>query len=136
MRVLKSLLAVAAAVGTLLTGTTAAQAAGTGWTMTYGATQTKGAVTWTGGRTIYISGSLHAASGLRRVCYWGVNGNYDTGNAKCHAANAGETVTWQDDPLSINIPGGVQKVYAVLYIEDYVGVHQVWCTRASCGTLS
>jgi hypothetical protein len=104
--------------------------------MTFGASKTTATITWTGGRTVYVSGAIHAVSGQRRVCYWGVNGSTDSGNAKCQTAEAGQTVTWHDDPLTIDLPGGVQKIYAIMYIDGYNPVHQVWCTRSTCGTLS
>ncbi len=128
MRALKSLLVVAAATAAMFTGTVPAQAS-TGWSMEWGATITESTINWTSGYSAYVSGYIKAVSGYREVCFWGQNGSLRTGRICASATNG--TKTWSDSHLQINTAGGVQRIYADLFVGDEA-VHEVWCTRDGC----
>ncbi|MEV8630896.1 hypothetical protein AB0395_04495 [Streptosporangium sp. NPDC051023] len=128
MRALKSLLVVVAATVAMLAGTTPAQAA-TGWSMEWGATNTESTIDWTSGYSAYVSGHIKAVSGYREVCFWGVNGSYSTDTVCRSATNS--TTTWSNVHLQITVAGGVQRIYADLWVNG-TAVHEVWCTRNGC----
>lgn len=130
MRIFRALLTTAAVAGTLLGTTVTADAAvTTPWRMTYGATLAAGSISWGDGRSATVSGSLHAVSGTREVCSWGVNGT-DTSPVKCTRAVAGTNATISHGH-TIDKVGGVQLIYINLSAGT-TDLHQLACTRSGC----
>ncbi|SEF27452.1 hypothetical protein SAMN05421837_103860 [Amycolatopsis pretoriensis] len=132
MRVLRALLATVAVAGTLLTATTAAEAATTThWQLTYGASKAVGTIAWGDGRTAGVSGTIHAVSGFRQVCFWGINGGTSTPDTPCWATFPGVDTPFSDS-LTINVPGGVNTIYLNFSDQYHHEFDQQRCTRSGC----
>ncbi|WP_411111587.1 hypothetical protein [Streptomyces sp. c-19] len=100
--------------------------------MAYGNSTTTGTINFTDGYTASVSATVHAASGSRMFCFWGTNGDVETG-AKCSPwANAGGPNRTYSDSLRIALPGGVQQVHIAMYDENTNPLAGVNCTRTGC----
>ncbi|MEU3723227.1 hypothetical protein [Streptomyces sp. NPDC031705] len=100
--------------------------------MAYGNSTTAGTIHFTDGYTATVSGAVHAASGYRRVCAYGANGDARSGLICSPYAQAGGA----DQPLSgslrIAVPGGVQRVYITMYDGSNARLAEEFCTRNGC----
>lgn len=79
-----------------------------------------------------MSGTVHAASGGRRVCVYGVNGSTLSGLICSPYAYAGGPNTTLIGSLNIPQPGGVVRVYLTMYDENNSELAQEYCTRIGC----
>jgi hypothetical protein len=100
--------------------------------MAYGNSTTTGTIHFTDGYTASVSGTVHAASGGRRVCAYGVNGSTTSGLICSPYAYAGGPNTTLIGPLTISKPGGVVGVYITMYDENNSGLAREYCTRSGC----
>ncbi|MFI5591476.1 hypothetical protein ACIA5G_40945 [Amycolatopsis sp. NPDC051758] len=131
MRVIRSLVAMGAVAAAMFGATGVADAATTtAWRIEYGASVTAGTISWTDGRSASVDGNVHAVSGYRETCVWGVNGTSTT-EVACYGANPGK-----DHPfyhlLTINKVGGVQLIHISFYDEFNHKLGQRGCTRSGC----
>ncbi|MGW3994100.1 hypothetical protein [Amycolatopsis sp. NPDC004772] len=131
MRILRSLVATAAVAGALLGASAPAEAASTtNWRIEYGASVTAGTISWTDGRSASVDGTVHAVSGYRETCVWGVNGTSTTAVA-CYGANPGKDHPFYHG-LTIDKVGGVQLIHISFYDADNHKLGQRGCTRNGC----
>lgn len=131
MRILKSLVAAGLVVGGLAAGAASADAASTtSWRIEYGASVTAGTISWTDGRSATVSGTVHAVSGYRETCVWGVNGTSST-DVACYGANPGKDHPFTHG-LTIDKVGGVQLIHISFYDANNHKLGQRGCTRTGC----
>lgn len=100
--------------------------------MAYGNSTTTGTIHFTDGYSASVSGTVHAASGARRVCAYGVNGSATSGLICSPYAYAGGPNQPLSGSLRIALPGGVQRVYITMYNENNAALAQEFCTRNGC----
>ncbi|MEV0119107.1 hypothetical protein AB0H77_38655 [Streptomyces sp. NPDC050844] len=100
--------------------------------MSYGNSTTTGKINFTDGYSASVSGVVHAASGRRMVCAYGVNGGASTVAVCSPWAYAGGPNQSFGGPLRIPRPGGVQRVVIMMQDENYTVLAQESCTRNGC----
>ncbi|MEU0340395.1 hypothetical protein ABZ092_15855 [Streptomyces bobili] len=100
--------------------------------MAYGNSTTTGTIHFTDGYSASVSGTVHAASGARMVCFWGANGNVETSAICSQWAYAGGPNQSFSGSLRIALPGGVQRVYIAMYDENVTPLAGEFCTRNGC----
>ncbi|UOZ07822.1 hypothetical protein [Amycolatopsis sp. WQ 127309] len=131
MRVIRSVVAAAAVVAAMFGSAAVADAAvTTPWRIEYGASVAAGTIGWSDGRSATVSGTIHAVSGYREVCVWGVNGT-STSPVECDATFPGVDPSFSE-VLTINKVGGVQVIYIHLSDQYDHDFGQLRCTRAGC----
>ncbi|MFE9674505.1 hypothetical protein ACFYO5_10325 [Streptomyces sp. NPDC006259] len=102
----------------------------------YGNSTATGTINFTDGYTASVSGVVHAASGRRKVCATGFNGDVVSDTASCSpwAYAGGPNQPWSGS-LRIPRPGGVVEVYILMYDENNTMLAGVVCTRSGCSRL-
>ncbi|MDA5279914.1 hypothetical protein [Streptomyces sp. Isolate_45] len=100
--------------------------------MAYGNSTTSGTIHFTDGYSASVSGTVHRASGLRQVCAHGVNGNWRTEDKCSPYATAGEPDQTIRGTMTLDVPGGVQRVYITMYDGNNVELAKEFCTRIGC----
>lgn len=125
--------AVMAAIGFTAPAQASVNAVDKPFGMAYGNSTTSGTIHFTDGRSASVSGTVHAASGGRYACTYGVNGNTESDHYCSETAYANGT---NNVPLiatlTIPVTGGVQRVYVTMYNEYYEPVSRLFCTRIGC----
>jgi hypothetical protein len=131
MRVIRSLVAMGAVAAAMFGAAGVADAATTtAWRIEYGASVTAGTISWTDGRSASVAGNVHAVSGYRETCVWGVNGTASTDPA-CYGANPGKDHPF-NHVLTIDKVGGVQLIHISFYDNFQHKLGQLRCTRSGC----
>ncbi|MCY0932610.1 hypothetical protein OTB20_42230 [Streptomyces sp. H27-H1] len=101
--------------------------------MAYGNSTTTGTIHFGDGYTASVSGTVHAASGGRSACAYGMNGNVLSNDIRCSSvAYAGGPNTTFGGTLQIPLSGGVVRVYIVMYDENGYALAKEFCTRIGC----
>jgi hypothetical protein len=100
--------------------------------MAYGNSTTSGTVHFTDGYSATVSGVVHAASGERQICAYGVNGTLQSEFRCSNFAAAGGPNQSFSLPLSIPAPGGVQRVDITMWDRPGTLLAREFCTRNGC----
>jgi hypothetical protein len=124
--------AVMAAIGFAAPAQATANTVDRPFSMAYGNSTTSGTIHFTDGYTASVSGAVHAASGFRRVCAYGVNGSTTSGLICSPWADAGGPNQPLSGSLRIALRGGVQGVYITMYDDNDAKLAREFCTRNGC----
>ncbi|MET9468040.1 hypothetical protein ABZY44_25230 [Streptomyces sp. NPDC006544] len=106
------------------------------YSFAFGASTATGTVSFTDGYTASVSGVVHAASGRRKVCAVGLNGDAVSDEFPCSpwAYAGGPNQPWGGS-MRIPLPGGVVQVGIMMYDENMEPLDGVICSRGGCSHL-